>query len=144
MLSMPSRSGEAVLALLFVVWRERIASGKASFERYVEGIRMLGDDASMATRTAGVMIIRDLCENPAYPCQGYRVLESFVLQNTEGTLSAGMLLESMDVRSACDALARLEMEYGLKRTGLPDKAGAQVPTDSEESTQECSGPDSAE
>ena len=133
----------AVLTLLFVVWRERIASGKASFERYVEGVRMLGD-ASMVTRTAGVLIIRDLCENLAYRCKGFRVLESFVLQSTEGTLSAGVLREGMDVRSACDALGRLEMEYGLKRTRLPEKAGAQVPTDSEESNQACSGPDSAE
>ena len=133
----------AVLTLLFVVWRERIASGKASFERFVEGVRMLGD-ASMTIRTAGVLIIGGLCENLAYRCQGFRVLESFVLQSTEGTLSAGVLQESTDVRSACDALGRLEMEYGLKRTGLPEKAGAQVLTDSEESNQACSGPDSAE
>ena len=133
----------AVLTLLFVVWRERIASGKASFERYVEGVQMLGD-ANMATRTAGVLIIRDLCANLAYRYKGFRVLESFILQSTEGTLSAGVLREGMDVRSACDAPGRLEMEYGLKRTRLPQKAGAQVPTDSEESNQACSGPDSAE
>ena len=133
----------AVLTLLFVVWRERIAGGKASFERSVEGVRMLAD-ASMVTRTAGVLIIGDLCENPVYRCQGFRVLETFVLQNNEGTLTVGVSRERMDVRCACDVLARLKMEYGLKRTGLPDKAGAQAPIDSKESNQTCGGPDSTE
>ena len=133
----------AVLTLLFVIWRERIASRKASFERYVEGVRMLGD-ASMTTRTAGVLIIGDLCENLAYRCKGFRVLDSFVLQSTEGTLSADVSQEGIDVRSACTALKRLEKEYGLKRTKLPQKACAQVPTDPGESKQACNGPDSAE
>ena len=86
----------AVLTLLCVVWSERIASEKSSFERYVEGVRMLAD-SSMATRTAGVLIIGDLCENLAYRWQGFRVLKSFVLQNTEGTIYAGVSRESTDV-----------------------------------------------
>ena len=112
----------AVLTLFFVVWRERIASGKAKFDRYTEGVRMLGD-ANMATRTAGVWIIANLCGDRVYRCQGFRVLESFVSQNTQGTLSTGMLRNTMDLQSACDALGRLESEYGQEygRKQVPGK-----------------------
>ena len=87
----------AVLTLVFVVWRERIASGKATFERFTTGVQMLGDQ-NISTRLAGVGIILEVCENRVYRDQGLRVLRAFANNNTSA---------SDDVRAAREAIKRL-------------------------------------
>ena len=71
----------AILTLVFVVWRERIASGTATFDRYESAVQMLGDP-SVATCIAGIRIIRDLGRYPGYRTMGLPVLRAFVQDPT--------------------------------------------------------------
>ena len=94
----------AVLTLIFVIWRERIASGKASFERYTSGVRMLGDE-TMTIRLAGIGIIVEACQNPIYRDQGRRVLETFVSEANSDSVDAD--LSPVDVRAAREAMRKM-------------------------------------
>ena len=67
----------AALTLIFVIWRERIASGKATSDRFESAVQMLGDP-SVATCIAGIRIIRDLGQYPRYRRMGLAVLNAFV------------------------------------------------------------------
>ena len=67
----------AVLTPIFVIWRERIASGKATSDRYSKAVRML-DDPNPAICIAGIGIIDDLCRYPAYRDMGLAVLNAFI------------------------------------------------------------------
>ena len=67
----------AVLAPIFVIWREKIASGKATSDRYEKAVQML-DDPNPAVCIAGVGIMNDLCRYPAYRKMSLAVLNAFV------------------------------------------------------------------
>ena len=100
----------AVLTLIFVIWRERIASEKASFDRFTSGVQMLGD-ANMATRVAGIWIIEDVCQYPRYRCQGLQVLRAFFKHPTRGNAIFPVSRNRADVKSAQEAIKGLERKY---------------------------------
>ena len=71
----------ALLTVVFVIWRERIASGQASFERFQRGTNML-NDGNMAVRIGGICIIREVGRYWRYREQAVCVLEAFISHPT--------------------------------------------------------------
>ena len=66
----------AILTLLFVIWRERIASENASFEQFKSGVQMLGDP-NIVTRIAGVRLLARVGRFPRWRGPVLKVLRTF-------------------------------------------------------------------
>ena len=110
----------AVLTLIFVIWRERIASGKASFDRFSRGVQMLGE-GNMATRIAGVWVIVDVCQYPSYRRQGLRILSAFIRHPTRDDVIFRVSRNRQDVKSAQEAIRYLRRKYHVSTLKLREK-----------------------
>ena len=97
----------AVLTLLFVIWRERIAGANASFEQYRTGVRMLGD-TNMVTRIAGIQLLEEVGQYPRWSPLALQVLNAFVSNSTSDDDPDAPAPEGDDVKSAKDAIQKLD------------------------------------
>ena len=94
----------AALTPIFVIWRERIASGKATSDRYEKAVQMLGDP-NPTICVAGIRIIDDLCRYPTYRQMGLAVLSAFVQYPTPSQLGGRVRSRASAVREANRVIA---------------------------------------
>ena len=95
-----------LLTVIFVIWRERIASGKATSDRYANAVQMLSDP-NAATQIAGIRIIRDLGRYSLYQEMGLAVLQAFVNYPPQSHLSQPARSRRAAVQEAKYAIDRL-------------------------------------
>ena len=98
----------AVLAPIFVIWRERIASGKAASDRYEKAVQMLGDP-NLAICVAGIGVIEELGHYPTYKKMGLAVLSTFV---EDPTPSRSEQPSSVDRKTAVGEAERVIKAWG--------------------------------